>query len=551
VQISTVAQFDTLNLTAAITPLAYSVTNKYGGIIAFKCKTAYNYSGSAAINTVAKGIPIANVAYRPATTQEGTAAQIGWENHITSRKMYMNCPDGIVFIAAKASNGSGTASRFGGTTAGVARSASQIGGPTIMWLSETMTGFDPSVIAKTSSNTSGKGLARCYIATESKLPADEYLYALDCLSNPARLTNMGIKNFGSGMLGDVSNPTGQVNSYAAVSAISGQQVTISTASVGFCGGFDVNAYVMIHVSAKKTTGDNAQFGKFYIAQILAVNGSVLTLDIASPFTISLSDYYVQAITIPNFKNLTISSAYSNALAWDDTKKYGGICALATSETFDLSNGQVLMSSKGLPVSTARPAITTQCSGTQGDYLPISQGSGAVFILSNVLTLSSSSRIGNSGSGANYAAAGLVGSCSTSGPGRIIAGGVGGDGTRSQGGSPASVAGASGGPGTYKNIDASTSSTISGGSAGVSIFIVADTINNFSVSVLATGGKTGNPNSGETTSGAGYGAQGGRGDYWNNDSGAGDIAGSAGGSTGTCFVYCNNLVNIDYTAFQAS
>lgn len=549
VQILTVAQFDTLNLTATIAPPAYSVTNKYGGILAFKCKTLFNYAGSAAINLVAKGIPIANIAYRPATIQEGTAAQIGWENHITSRNMYMNCPDGIAFIAAKASTGSGTTARFGGTTPGVARypynnnstsNTTAVGGPTIMWLSETITGFDVSVISKTSSNASGKGVARCYIATESKLPSDEGLYALDCLSNTARLSSMGIKDFGTGALGTVLSLSGQINSYAPIVSVStdGRTINIGTVSQGVYETFTSGTRIIFHVS-QQTGTDNIYLGKFIQSTILSVSGSSIVVD--TPITNVVpsnitSNYKCQVITVCQFDTLALSTLYSSAKAFDDVAGCGGILAISGKTSIDLQNGNLYMCGKGIQKSSTRPCVSWQCSGVQKDCLPISQGHGSVIILTKKLTLNSSTLIGGNSNGAAY---GGAGGSDGGYPGSFMFGGLNSSANRSGGG-----VGSLGAGGTYVNdgegypggagyggggsgtISAGASNPGVGGVGGSSIFIVADDITNFSITPISTGGTGGSE-------------------------GYGSAPGGAGGGPGTCFIYCNTVTNPDYTAFQAS
>lgn len=558
VQAVTVAQFDTLNLTGTLTPLAYSATNKYGGILAFKCKTAFNVSGSAALNLVGKGIPTANIALRPATAQEGTAAQIGWENHIAARKLYLNCPDGAVFIAAKASNCSGTAARIGGTAAGVAfypynsgtSNTAVMGGPAILWASQTISGFTPSIISKSSSNTSGKGLGRCYIATESKLPADEGLYALDCISNPARLSAMGIKDFGTGTLGTVLTLSGQVNSYAPVTAISsdGKTITIGSKYEGAYERFTAGSRIMFHVS-KQTGTDNALLGKFILANILSVSGSSVVLDAAVtnvvPTTV-LGSYKCQLITVAQFDTLANSAAYTGAKAYDDGTGCGGVLALAAKTTMDLSGGVINMEGKGIPAGTARAAVSWQCSGHQGDCLPLSQGNGAVLLIAKSLTVNADSRIGSTVSGASYAGTGGSGVSGTAAAGILGTGGTGTNGDFSTVGGNGGVVGVAGIAGGNASYDGGT-----GGASGASIFIVADTLTTFSINVIASGGYGGGGGagygsaSGGANGGAGYGGGGG------GANGASSSAGGGGGGAGSCFIYCNTITLPDYTAILAS
>ena len=596
VQAITIAQFNSLTLSSGqISPLAYSVTNKYGGILLFKCKTGWNMSGSGAIYLVDKGIPTANASLRPLTTQEtemtSTGKTTGWENHITARQLLLNAGDGVVGYWVKSLNVTGTANRIGSTAAGAQyypysigdnSPAEVLGGSTILAVAETITGWTPTIISK--GKGTGSGYGRCYIATETLLPNDEGLYAQDCISNPARLTAIGIKDFGDGALGSVTNPTTQINSYAAVTAINGQQITIGATSIGGFGGFDVGAQIIVHLSAKKTTGDNSMFGKFYRTKIIGVSGSVLTVSDSSPWTIPLTDYYVQVITVPQFSNLTINTNYTATLAWNDMNNFGGIFIAETSDTLDISDGSILLGGKGISSATKRPTILTQSSASQKNTLPINQGGGAILLISKKLKTNAASRIGNSFSGLLYGQIpggnggysggynyvnGIVGGNGNAGT--MIVGGDGGAGPRGvvanddgkyssaqPGGSGAKCHGIAGSAGAQGGLTATRTHIGQGGESGVSIFIIAKSIIGFTIAVIATGGKGGfggfggygfgypNGGTGEngTPGGAGYcgggGAGGGSAEQSNADGGGG------GGAPGDCFIYVDDLVSPDFT-----
>lgn len=603
VQAITVAQFATLNLTATIAPLAYNATNKYGGIIALKCKTALNISGSGKIDLAAKGIPIGSIALRPATTQEGTAAQIGWENHITARNLYLNCPDGAVFIAAKTLANTGTSTRIGGATAGVAlypynggstSNTNAKGGPSILMAAQTITGFAVDMISKASSNTSGRGIGRCYIATDSKIAADEGLYALDCLSNPARLVSMGIKDYGSGTLGTVSSLSGQINSYVNVTAISadGRTLTIGTKYEGVYEKFEVGNRVMFHVS-RQTGSDQASIGKFILAKILSVTGSTVMLD--TPVTNVVpsnvtSNYKCQMVTLAQFDNLAWNGNYTGAKAYNDSHGCGGILALQAKTLLDLQSGKLNMEGKGIPSNVSRPAVTWQCSGSQGDTLPLSSGTGSVFIVAKSLFTNTSTRIGAATisadaykgaigtGGAPGSTGGSAGSSGITGANaQFLWGGDGGRGgyMGSSDGYTLGTAGASaagcgkmggaGGTGTSINTGL-VGYGGAGGASGASLFIVSDTWTGYSVHCIGTGGfggasggaglsptaaycgSAGNPGN---PSGAGYGGSGAGGGGGAGGYGSPGGGGGAGGSPGTCFIYANTITNPDYTAYLAS
>ena len=572
VQAITVAQFGTLTLSSgSITPPVYSTTNKYGGVIALKCKTELVFSGGK-IDLVDKGIPTASKAMRPLTAQETNMTTLinnrhqsssGWENHITSQQFLLNSGYGAAMIFAKKTTISSTASRIGGTAAGVAKypydpaasmnagnPSAAIGGSTILFASETISGFVINIISK-GTNSSGAGYGRCYIASETKLPLDAGLYAADCLSNPARLRTIGIRDFGSGVIGNVTNPTGQINSYAPVTAINGNQVTIGTASTGVYGGFEAGTQVLFHASAIKATCDNSQLGKMFSTEILSVNGSVLTLAAQIPFSVPIANYHCQLVTLPNYANLTIGTEYTSALTWNNTSKIGGILAIKAKGTFDLSGGTLNMVGKGLPKDDAqRPVLPKQQSGQQGDYLPISQGNGAVFIVAKTLTMSASSKIGGTWTSTTFAGGGT--NASYAEPGAIVApefystssrgGGTNRGGTGPLGGNNSYNPGGEVGQSGTRGLTTPSADLV--GYGGSSVFIVADTLDGFVLP--CTGGMRGDyvdnnyPWQGGvvTDGGAGYGGSGGM-----SRSGT---YGTGGGGPGSCFVYANTVNSPDYT-----
>ena len=568
VQAITIAQFNTLTLsTGSVAPLAYVVANKYGGVLAIKCKTSLVLSGGS-INLLDKGIPIASTALRPLLEQETNAGKTGWENHVTARQLLMNCGDGVAFIITNVTTVSGTASRIGAAAAGVNyfpygvnknTNAEVKGGSTILLVSATITGFVPDIISK--GKTTGTGLGRCYIATETALKTDEGLYAQDCISNKSRLKTLGIKDFGNGVLGNVVNPTGQLNSYARVTSITGNVVVIGTPVNGAYNTFTSDSEVMFHVSAKITTGDNSMLGKFFLGKILSVSGNNITLASAPAFSVSLTDYICQLVTIPCFGNLTVANSYTGTLAWDDTKKLGGILALKASGTLNLTGGVLNTVNKGLPFNAQqRPLLVNQCSGQQKDYLPINQNGGAVLLIAKQLTGDALSRIGGTWS------ASFFGGASTSGSSAGYCGFASG----STGGAGYGGIGGIGVPGT--GITGDTGGAMgSGYNGGSSIMIIADALS-LPLVALSTGGKggigmaaggcgAGTPGG---AGGGGYGGGGGSGGGggWGGGGGYGgggsggtgtsgggaSVAqtGEAGGGAGTCFVYANTITISDYT-----
>lgn len=574
-QVVAIADYGTLTFSSgsySATP-QYSTTNKYGGIVAIKCKTALVFSGGA-ISLVDKGIPTASSALRPLVAQESNTQQTGWENSATVSRAYMNAGDGVAFLFAATTTITGTASRIGSTAAGSAyypyasndNSPSEVvGGSTILWVSGTITGFTPTIISK--GKASGAGLGRCYIATETALPNDEGLYAQDCISNLARPRNLNIKDYGTGALGDITNPSGQINSYANVTAISddGKTLTIGAPSYGAYEKFDVGNEIVFHV-IRNTSSDYAYLGKFILAKILAKSGSQLTLDTAVTAVFPsamIASYKCQVATVAQFNTLVISYNYTGTLAYSDTNGYGGLLAIKAKTLLNLTGGQLNTEGKGIPSGVSRVALPNQCSGQQKDYLPMSLGNGAILIIAKGLTTSASSRIGATWDGSGYGGTGAAGTNGGGAGGAVggFAGLNGGTGSNS-GGSPGG-GGAGGVPG---------SSVIAN---GASIFVVVNSIT-FYQAAFSTGGAAGTAGTlggsgyssagagvAGTTGGAGYGGGagsggngyfcagggGGSGGFCGGGSGGGGGnglgmtasggAGGAGGNAGTCFIYCNS------------
>lgn len=592
VQVLTIPQFNTLTLSGTIEPLAYSVANKYGGILAFKCKSALNFSSGAIVNTTDKGIPIANKTLRPLTAQESevfnTGLSCGWENHITKRQLLLNAGNGIVWFAAKAFNiadgngssivsGSRTTNRIGGAVNYYKNTNSQIfkdrypyyqnqcsstsgkitpdstinGGSTIFIVSDSMTcstpniaSYFPDIFCKGRVATDGQGVGRLYIATNTPLPSDEYLFSQDCISDPIRLKSLGIKDFGTGILGDITNPSGCVNSYASISNVNGKTLTISNPTIGIYDNFTPNTEVMFHISACTTNSETDLLGKFFISKILSVSGSIITIADAIPYdSTQLSSYNCQLITIPQFGSLTLTSAYDKTLAWDATKKIGGMCVLKVKENFNNYAGGIELRNKGLPRGfyfqsnniIPRPYLVTQCSGKQSNYIPISQGGGATVVIAKKLTVNTNANLGNIGiSGASYGGAPCPSSSALYG--NIFGGnGVNRDGSVYCG---STYYGICSGPSwftyTCEGYDGTKTTYTSG---GPSLFVVADEIVNFRQSVFSTGGEGGAEYPGYyapqrgSAGGSGY-------------AGGGSYTG--GSCSGTCFIYVNKVTNPDYT-----
>ena len=593
VQVVTIARFGnlTLNSGVSIVPPAYSTTHFYGGIVAIKCFGNLTFAGGH-INLVDRGLPVSATSMRPKTSQEeqgtlDTDTYSGWENSQTHERFLLNCGDGAAFILVRGTmNISNTASRIGNPSTNGAQfcrgasdsvgdkpdNVTNIGGSTILIAAKKIDNFSPAIIAKyrAANVATGQGICRCYIASESKLRNDEGLYAYDCISDPTRLLReLNIKNFGNGSLGVCSTDAKQ-NNYAKVVAISAdrKRVTYADKTTDGVAQITKGALVMIHATHRETPPDEgneiaANTGSFRLANVLDDNGSVLTLD--SP-TINLDPvtYAIQVVSIPQYTKWT--AGQTNGMEFDGDK--GGIFAIAVNEDVGEylywrppRNTFLQTQTKAEPYG--RGGLRYIGNAQMNNRLPIGQGFMSAFILVKNLSLRRDDSTGYphainffgpdnmpgsrfGGKSATSIEGGYKGNAADETYADDCASGAGGavgaafpNVEKNEGGYGSRGAGSKGnGPPT----------TLHYSSQGAHIFIVADTIENFSVDAIHTGGAGGH--SLRKSGGAGYGGAGGTD---NGSSGAYNAGGTVhrgiatmsnftGGSSGWCFIYCNKAVN---------
>lgn len=561
---------------------------------------------------------------RPLLNQENngtvdTDKYAGWENSATKDRFVMNAGDGAAFIIANSIAVTNDESRIGnpatqgvqycrGATSSynVPSGVTNIGGSTILICAGSFADFTPKLIAKYRSGTAGSGLARCYIASGTKLTNDEGLYSYDNISNPATVTDtLKIKSFGDGSSGSHGGKSVLWNNYAAVTAFDSTRktLTVSTMTTNGAVQFAADSLVMVHAKNKDST-NTKNAGRFYLAKILGVNGNDVTLDTAAPYNTFnkwLDTYYVQLVTIPQFTNFTVtdsSSLASKIPAWSDTNGYGGMFAIAVNNTCDLSGKTVGVQARGGGAPYGKNGLTHIGNAQDNDRLPIGQGHGSVFILAKNLIMDEGTRIGAIYSGAvsnestgryggrggdpranstnGVSSGGYRGATSTQ---TLQKGGyVGGHGVGGFGGG----GGAGGGSGTthvggYGSNGYLTNNGFGQDTAkqGAHVMIIADTITGFNQAAISTGGYGGQQATGLSSSeasanakggghgSAGYGgggaatheadgqAYGGEGGY-NGGGGGGDCTtcddsyGAGGGAAGWAFIYCNNAVDQDTT-----
>lgn len=544
-----------------ISPPAFSVATCTGGILVLKVKDVFHLLGH--VNLTDKGIPATSKSLRPwlAQEQEGmldTDKYAGWENGATADRFVLNSGDGAAFIVCGRVYAESTA-RIGNINSkgvlncrGAADSANKpsgvtnIGGSTILiaqaqtmyaYNNELVTGATSALFSKYRSTASaeGQGLGRAYVAlprvnaystNESKYIDDQGCVAVDALDVPnAPANNFNIKNFGDGSLGSITNPTICINNYAAITEISSDRKQLTYTKKTTDGIAQIQSGALVMAVATSTSTDPAtcrqEHGKMTLAKILSVTSTKITIDTALPPSADSTVW--QIISVPQFQNFTLNTTY-NLTPQYTAHGLGGVCALACAGTCNLSNGQLLVKQTdkagwvnyGQKIPNANLTIK----------FPPTGGVGSVFVLANVLTMNSSTRIGSSFTGNKLGGLGNTNVQTTGGGWKAPDkdGYAGGNGTSAT--NTTTFDGKS-----YQNFASSFSPNM-----GANILILADTINNFHIAAISTGGVGyNNPNA---NGGCGYGGA--------------DIAGGGyhgggggthgGGCAGNAFIFCNTANN---------
>ena len=417
-QIVTFANFKSLTLKegGVVMPPIFDIHKLYGGILALKCYDSLKFEGGH-INLADCGIPSnAKHLFRPLTEQETAAngesdfAQFsGQENFITAERFLLNAGDGAAFIAAKNLYGNAD-SRIGNIKThgahfcrGAANSAgvkpaniTNVGGSTILIAAENIYDFNAKMIAKyraaaTKESEIGRGLCRCYIASNTKLPNDEGLYAYDVLKNPNRLDILNVKDFGNGIFGDIVNPTKSINNYARVAAINqgGCRLTLSDETVNGLTPIDEGSLILIQVIQKshlhvKNAGD------IVLAKIMSRGENYVVTDFPAP-AVNLEEYAMQIISVPQFQNFTLKEEYIGTQKFNG--KVGGVFALAASNLFEINEGNLNVENKGGAPSYGSEGLEFIGNAQDSDKLPLGDTGGSIFILAKNIKLSTNARLG--------------------------------------------------------------------------------------------------------------------------------------------------------------
>ena len=316
--------FDCLKLKSGgtIAPANFDPYNLIGGIMFVRCYDTLSFEGGN-ITLTDKGIPANRKnLLRPVTLQEtpargegDVAKYAGQENFLTAEKLLVNAGDGAALIVARNIVGNEN-SRIGNVNtygAQFCRGASNsignkpanvtnIGGSTIMICADNIKNFNAKMIAKYRDESAylGRGLARCYIASNTPLRNDEGLYSCDVLTDVNRMKDeLNIKNFGNGSFGAVVNPHKPLNNYAKVIGISqgGCKLTISDETVNGLAPIEENALILVQVIQKKQVEDA---GRIISAEVWARydNHLVINYEIGE---IDLKNYDEQQVILEQYK----------------------------------------------------------------------------------------------------------------------------------------------------------------------------------------------------------------------------------------------------------
>ena len=587
-QIVTIPEYTTVTLNAgkSITCPQFNQANGYGGIVIFKCSKELIFNGGH-INLNGKGLPSASL--RPDFNFESNQNYYGYENYNRRLWLTMNYPDGVAFLIAEKIT-CHEDSRIGNINSiGKARTlTTEDGGASIFIAAKEIANFTPNIISKTPS-ASGKGRSGCCIATESELPCDEGLYSYDRLNDNSRMSNsFKIRDFGNGADKAKTNYTGQLNSYAHISAFdsTGKVLTLTHTDNNGLAKIAKGALVMIRADYK---GDADSFyrlaGRFILAKVLSyVNGKV-TVDTsftAEHSSLNTNRYNFQLVTIPQFTTFTLSGTNSATPKYENGR--GGIVAIAVNDTCDLKGGKLLVEGKGGCPATGEAGLDYISNAQMATKLPIGEGNGSVFILAKNLVMNGNTRIGASWTGAAFGG-------KEAGDIRGTYGWWGyryGTHTDAKAGSGAGGGTFSAKPdgikvernGGYNSNDVvvpSDKAYFSNINQGAHILIIADSTDGLNLAALSTVGKGGTwinkPNTYDGfnggNGGCGFGGAGGsvklktsstylpsynNGGYIGGGSGyvgtSDNVITSGGGSGGFCFIYSNKDTNQDATYLKS-
>ena len=330
VQVLTVPSYNTLLLSGnAYAPAPYSITSKCGGILAIKANHLDLRNGGV-LNVSNKGIPAGGTRLVIASETDADTSDF-----INSTPPILNKGDGIILCFAKKISMDEN-SRIGNTTQGTPRVFGGNGGASILIAAKEIDGFSPKAIATTGTG-SGIGKGRCRICIPpsqiKSIALDEMLYGLDIIQDSTLPRKIGIRNFGDGRLGDATNPTGQINTYARLTNLSVDRktLTLSYINEGVYDRIEDGALVLIHVLGCVSSANVSEYGRYCVRKIASTNGTTsISFDEPLPFSPDVFQKYIcQAVVVSQFNNLTLSNTVLNVTPYHALSQTGCLIAIAT------------------------------------------------------------------------------------------------------------------------------------------------------------------------------------------------------------------------------
>ena len=201
-----------------------------------------------------------------------------------------------------------------------------------------------------------------------------------------------------------------INAYASIKYLS--KKVIRFGSISDSNKFTVGTQILLHVAGYKGSAATCKArGYWGVFIIKAIDGEDITLNrSASGMTqgFSLGDLYLQAVTVPNYKTLTLKADTSlTAPKFDYSKGYGGVVAFKATD-FVMNGGHIDLATCGFPDATnyakgivngeTDNAILRDWSGWENgrtlQHLTINYPGGACFIIADNWTCDPDSRIGS-------------------------------------------------------------------------------------------------------------------------------------------------------------
>lgn len=236
--------------------------------------------------------------------------------------------------------------------------------------------------------------------------------------------------YGSGVLGDVTDPASPyINARAIAQNLKTYKFLATPIDYSIYQTWDdcVGCQVLIHCIGAKS-GSAGSLGEFLIATITATeetdDGLLVTVDKSlAPINGNENSFYWQALLIPEFRNLTLTSksikpdpvSFSNIPLGYGTPEtgipLGGVTVFKCSNTLTLNGGHIDLRDAGFSTgtdTTYRPNLSHENNGALDtdihsgsensvtkDRLLVNCGDGACLVIAkNINCASSSSRIGN-------------------------------------------------------------------------------------------------------------------------------------------------------------